>query len=245
MTKIVWLEEGQPFPPTSMALSDPNGLLAAGGDLSVDRLVSAYRQGIFPWYDQGETILWWSPSPRTVFIPDEIHCSKSLKKLMRRVDWQVRIDSAFVDVMEACAKQRRDGSGTWISNEIISAYHGLHQLGYAHSVEVYANGDLIGGLYGVALGKIFFGESMFSTRANASKFALIVFSRWLEQQKFALMDCQVSNPHLQSLNAQEIGRREFEQILSLNTSRALIDSTQLLWQTAAKKTLSCEGLILP
>lgn len=219
------------FPPTSMALRDPNGLLAVGGDLSVPRLLRAYRRGIFPWYDAEQPILWWSPDPRMVLIPGQEHCSRSMNKLMRRSQWRIRIDQQFSNVVKGCADPRNDQSGTWISRAMERAYNALHMEGYAHSIEVLDQNDhLLGGLYGIALGRVFFGESMFSRVPNASKMAFICLSRWLADAQFELIDCQVANPHLVSLGAREIPRYQFEEILHLNTTAALIDSGQAFWR---------------
>ncbi len=219
------------FPPTSMALRDPNGLLAVGGDLSVSRLLRAYRRGIFPWYEADQPVLWWSPDPRMVLVPGEAHCSRSMGKLLRSSKWQVTVDRQFADVVKGCAAPRREQPGTWISPAMQRAYTALHSEGYAHSIEVLDDRNaLIGGLYGVALGRIFFGESMFSLAPNASKMAFITLSRWLERAGFRLIDCQVANPHLVSLGAREIPRQRFEDILHLNTTAALIDSGQAFWR---------------
>lgn len=234
-----WLAEGSRFPPTAEALAEPNGLLAAGGDLSPTRLLNAYRQGIFPWYSRDEPILWWTPSPRTVLIPGQVHCSQSMAKFLRKTAWQVSLDIRFEAVMRACAAARP--AGTWIHEELVTAFVELHRHGYAHSIEVWDNRELIGGIYGVALGRVFFGESMFSARTNASKMALICLSRWLANVGFALIDAQIANPHLVSLGAVELGRAEFERKLRLNTTTALIDSEQTLWQQAQGQFITREG----
>lgn len=245
MTGLQWLGEDSPFPPTSCALREPNGLLAGGGGLSPNRLLDAYRRGIFPWFEEGQPVLWWSPSPRMTFTPGHVHCSRSMAKTLRKAPWEVRVDANFTEVIQRCAGERRDSCGTWISPQIQDAYITLFKLGYAHSIEVYQEDDLAGGLYGISLGKVFFGESMFSLKPNTSKCALITLSRWLANEGFALIDCQVANPHLISLGAQELDRTTFEALLHLNISESLIDSTQHLWQQAAGKTLSREGHILP
>ncbi|GBG02998.1 leucyl/phenylalanyl-tRNA--protein transferase [Azospira sp. I13] len=207
---LPWLTAHAPFPPLSAALKEPNGLLAVGGDLSAERLLEAYRRGIFPWYSPGEPILWWSPDPRMVLFPEEFRISRSLGKILRRGDYEVRLDSAFMQVIEACADTPRPGQhGTWIVPEMQAAYRKLHELGYAHSVEVWASGELIGGLYGIALGRMFYGESMFSWRTNASKIAAAHMARFLQQQGFGLVDCQMRTAHLASLGAREIPRQEF------------------------------------
>lgn len=201
------------FPNTEQALRNPNGLLAAGGDLSSPRLLEAYRHGIFPWFSQGEPILWWSPDPRMVLNTNEIKISRSLAKILRRDDYEVSFDTAFEQVMRACSAPRRNQPGTWIVDEMISAYIGLHRTGYAHSVEVRINGQLAGGLYGVAIGRMFYGESMFSTISNASKIALAHLCRQLERWGFKLIDCQMNTAHLASMGAREIPRSEFITLL--------------------------------
>lgn len=206
---IPWIGPGERFPPVERALREPNGLLAAGADLSPQRLIAAYRQGIFPWYSAGEPILWWSPDPRMVLRPAELRISRSLAKRLRRGECRVRLDSAFRRVLEECAAPRRDGAGTWITREMRAAYLRLHELGYAHSVESYVEDELVGGLYGVALGRAFYGESMFARRTDASKIALAHLARYLEARGFHVIDCQMSTPHLASLGAREMPRREF------------------------------------
>ncbi|HWV15129.1 MAG TPA: leucyl/phenylalanyl-tRNA--protein transferase [Cellvibrio sp.] len=201
------------FPPPASALSEPNGLLAFGGDLSPERILTAYRQGIFPWFNPGEPILWWSPSPRTVIFPADLHISKSLNKTLRQGTYRVTFDHCFAEVMRACAAPRNYADSTWISEEIIAGYTELHKRGIGHSVEVWRDRELVGGLYGMALGKIFFGESMFSRADNASKVALAYLVRQLRLWDFRLIDCQVANPHLFSLGAVEIGRDAFQQYL--------------------------------
>lgn len=207
------LNANSPFPPLENALASPNGLLAAGGDLSVSRLLSAYRNGIFPWFNEGEPILWWSPDPRMVLFPNELKISRSLGKLIRRNNYTIQTDAHFVEVMQACAAPRKDQQGTWIHPEMINAYSELHRLGLAHSVETWIDGTLAGGLYGVALGKIFFGESMFSHSPNASKIAFAYLVEQLSKWEFAVIDCQVRTTHLASLGAREIPRNIFRQLL--------------------------------
>ena len=211
---IPWLDGARPFPPVHRALREPNGLLAAGGDLSVQRLLQAYRNGIFPWYSEGQPILWWSPDPRMVLVPREMVISRSLRKRLRKRDYDIRADSAFREVMRGCAAPRPDQAGTWITNEMESAYAALHRAGYAHSVETWIEGQLAGGLYGVSIGRMFFGESMFSSAPDASKLALAHLTRQLEQWHFGLIDCQMATPHLASLGAREIARAEFIRALS-------------------------------
>ncbi|QBQ53607.1 leucyl/phenylalanyl-tRNA--protein transferase [Nitrosococcus wardiae] len=197
------------FPDPRLALSEPNGLLAVGGDLSPERLITAYRKGIFPWYNQGQPILWWSPDPRLVLFPEQLHISRSLRKRLRRGTYRVTLDQDFPGVIQACASPRRDEEGTWITAEMESAYFRLHRIGIAHSVEAWEEDKLIGGLYGVSIGRIFFGESMFSQRPDASKVALVYLCRQLQQWGFPLLDCQIQSEHLQRLGAQTIPRDEF------------------------------------
>lgn len=207
---IPWLGSADPFPPLALALAEPNGLLCAGGDLSPQRIVEAYRNGIFPWYSPGEPILWWSPNPRMVLVPSELKISRSLRRTLRAGNYQIRLDSDFPAVIRACARTRRKGqAGTWISGEMQAAYGSLHELGFAHSVETWFGDKLIGGLYGLAIGKMFYGESMFSHATDASKIALAHLCRHLEAQGFGLIDCQMNTPHLASLGAREIARSEF------------------------------------
>ena len=214
MIQIPWLNPMDThFPLTSHALEEPNGLLAAGGDLSPERILAAYQQGIFPWFNPGEPILWWSPNPRTVIFPEELHLSTSLRKTLRKGIYRVTFDQCFSAVMHACAAPRSYADGTWISEEIIASYSELHKRGFAHSVEVWLGDKLIGGLYGMALGKVFFGESMFSLADNASKVGFAHLVRQLKSWEFQLIDCQVANAHLFSLGAVEITREAFQQLL--------------------------------
>jgi leucyl/phenylalanyl-tRNA--protein transferase len=206
---IRWLHPGEPFPPLTEALADPNGLLAAGGDLSEASLVDAYKQGIFPWFSTGQPILWWSPDPRMVLIPTELKITRSLNKVLRKRDYEVRADTAFNEVISACAAPRATQSGTWISDEMIAAYSGLRARGIAHSVETWIDGELAGGLYGVALGRMFYGESMFTRMSNASKIALVHLVRQLQRWQFGLIDCQMHTSHLASFGAREIPRAGF------------------------------------
>ncbi|WP_457668325.1 leucyl/phenylalanyl-tRNA--protein transferase [Thiolapillus sp.] len=205
---------GEPFPDPSLAETDPDGLLAVGGDLAPERIVQAYRQGIFPWYGEDQPILWWSPDPRMVLFPDDLHVSRSLAKELRRKRFRVTFDLAFDQVIEACAQPRKDEPGTWLTPEMIVAYRALHQLGIAHSVEVWQDGELMGGLYGNALGSVFFGESMFSRISNASKVAFVCLVRSLSRSGYRLIDCQVFTPHLQSLGADLIPRERFLSLLN-------------------------------
>jgi len=215
---IPWLETGEPFPPVERALEHPNGLLCAGGDLSVPRLLEAYRRGIFPWYSGREPILWWSPDPRMVLFTDELKVSRSLAKSIRNKGYELRFDTAFRAVLEGCAAPRSasdvdtadaSDAGTWLGAPMRAAYAALHDAGYAHSVETWRDGTLVGGLYGVALGRMFYGESMFSRAVDASKVALVALVERLRAQGVPLIDCQVRTPLLAALGAREIPRREF------------------------------------
>lgn len=206
---ISWLEKNAPFPPVERALARPNGLLAAGADLTPARLIEAYRHGIFPWYSDGEPILWWSPDPRMVLFTDELKVSRSLAKSARNKSYEVRFDTAFAAVMDACAEPRVGQDGTWITADMRSAYLRLHRLGHAHSVETWRDGELRGGLYGVAIGRMFFGESMFARATDASKVALVALVRELRGRGFPLIDCQMVTRHLASLGARAIPRSEF------------------------------------
>lgn len=201
------------FPPVENALREPNGLLAVGGDLSPERLLEAYSKGIFPWFNADEPILWWSPNPRMVLFPDEIKISRSLRKTLKKNHYQIRTDGSFTQVMHACASPRKGQAGTWIHPEMIAAYTALHDMGLAHCVETWMDDELVGGLYGVALGQVFFGESMFSCVPDASKIALVHLAKQLQRWEFGLIDCQVKTDHLTSLGAREISRCEFSQQL--------------------------------
>lgn len=211
---IPWLPPEPVFPPVDRALAEPNGLLAAGGDLSPARILAAYRQGIFPWFSAGEPILWWSPDPRMVLFPSELNISRSLAKVLRNKAYEVRLDTAFAQVMAACASTPREGqNGTWITAGMQAAYGRLHELGHAHSVEVWMDSKLAGGLYGMALGKAFYGESMFSWRTDASKIALAHLCTHLQRQGFGIIDCQMETTHLASLGARPIPRSYFVALL--------------------------------
>ncbi|OIP16201.1 MAG: leucyl/phenylalanyl-tRNA--protein transferase [Betaproteobacteria bacterium CG2_30_59_46] len=211
---IPWLNPNDPFPPLDSALREPNGLLAAGGDLSPQRLIDAYSRGIFPWFNPGEPVLWWSPNPRMVLFPNELKVSRSLRKTLKRHTYEVRADTAFRQVMEACAAPRDGHSGTWITPAMIAAYTELHRQSLAHSVETWMDDQLVGGLYGVSLGRMFYGESMFSLATDASKIAFVHLVRQLERWGFGMIDCQMKTAHLASLGAREIPRAEFSQKLS-------------------------------
>jgi leucyl/phenylalanyl-tRNA---protein transferase len=201
------------FPPVHLA--EPDGLLAVGGDLSTERLLLAYRQGIFPWYE-GQHILWWCPNPRFILTPSTLKVSKSMKQLLKREAFTFTINKAFAEVISSCKTIDRPGqSGTWITNQVKEAYIRLHQLGFAHSAEVWQGNELVGGLYGIRLGKVFFGESMFSKMSNASKYAFISYMQHLEQEDVQLIDCQVYTEHLESLGAHMISREDFVELLQM------------------------------
>jgi leucyl/phenylalanyl-tRNA--protein transferase len=212
MTTLRWLsrdDAADRFPPPSQALTEPNGLLAAGGDLEPERLLAAYRRGIFPWYEDGQPILWWSPDPRSVLRPDDVRVSRSLRRSLNRGGFELRIDAAFEDVVAGCAAPRHYGGSTWITAEMTAAYARLHRLGWAHSFETWRDGELVGGLYGVAIGRVFFGESMFARATDASKVALVNLARHLSTRKFELIDCQVASAHVTSLGASTVPRVRF------------------------------------
>jgi len=206
---LAWLQADDPFPPVERALREPNGLLCAGADLSLGRLLEAYRHGIFPWYSDGEPILWWSPDPRMVLFCDELKVSRSLAKSLRNKGYTVRVDTAFRRVLEGCSGPRRGDGGTWLSEDMRKAYFALHRAGHAHCFETWRDGELVGGLYGVAVGRMFYGESMFSLATDASKVALVALVGTLRGRGFPLIDCQMRTPLLASLGAREIPRRAF------------------------------------
>ncbi|MCV6614502.1 MAG: leucyl/phenylalanyl-tRNA--protein transferase [Cellvibrionaceae bacterium] len=221
MIELPWLEPGSShFPATASALDEPNGLLAAGGDLSPTTLLAAYRRGIFPWFDETQPILWWSPSPRAVIVPGEEHISRSLAKTIRKGVYQLRCNTRFAEVMQACAEPR-DEAGTWISEDMLAAYCELHQLGHAHSIEAWQGEQLLGGLYGVQVGSVFFGESMFARGRDASKVAFAGLCQLARQLGIELIDCQVSNQHLSSLGSVEWPRQQFERQLARLVERPL------------------------
>ena len=207
---LAWLERSDPFPPVERALKNPNGLLAAGADLSVERLLEAYRRGVFPWYSGPEPVLWWSPDPRMVLYCAEMKVPRSLAKNIRNKGFELRIDTAFRDVLRGCA----DREETWLGRAMQSAYLALHRRGYAHSFETWRDGELVGGLYGMSLGRMFYGESMFSRATDASKVALFHLTEFLKKRGFPLIDCQMHTPLLASLGAREIPRRTFLRQLS-------------------------------
>ena len=220
--QIPLLDQDDPrFPDPSGALTEPDGLLAVGGNLQPQTLLNAYRSAIFPWYQDEDPILWWSPATRCVLPPSDMHCSKSLRKTLRRNDYQITINHAFNDVIQACSEPRDDDGGTWITEEMMAAYGQLHRQGQAHSLEIWLDNELVGGLYGVAVGSIFCGESMFSRRANASKIVMAHLCRWGLESGLQLIDCQLVNPHLVSLGALSIDRSAFLSELSQWRDKAL------------------------
>lgn len=215
MRQIRQLDSGNGFPPSEEALEYPNGLLAVGGNLDIDTLLSAYRRGIFPWYEEPQPILWWTPDPRSVLYPDALHISRSLRKTLRRSDFRLAVDQHFAQVMHECGQLRGDGLGTWIDQSMITAYTALQSQGIAHSIEVLdIDGRLQGGLYGVAMGRVFFGESMFSHVSDASKVAMVALVDILRRGQFHMIDCQVESEHLNSLGACNISRLDFEERLA-------------------------------
>ena len=223
---LTWLQrDSLNFPPLSKALREPNGLLAAGGDLSAERLIAAYRHGCFPWYQDNQPILWWSPDPRTVLFPEELHVSRSLAKVLRRARYRVTFDQAFAKVIQACAAPRDYADGTWITTPMQHAYLELHQRGIAHSVEVWRDDELVGGLYGLAMGQLFFGESMFSRADNASKVGFVTLVEQLKAWGFALIDCQMPTQHLHSFGARPIARADFADYLK----RHIDQPSKALW----------------
>jgi leucyl/phenylalanyl-tRNA---protein transferase len=241
---IPWLETDTPFPAVTKALTEADGaagLLAAGADLSPERLLNAYRHGIFPWFSEGQPILWWSPDPRMVLLPPHFHPSASLRKTLKKIDksmrgdrhWDVRFDTAFKTVMQACAMPRHDSSGetggTWISQQIIDGYCALHQRGYAHSCELWRDGELVSGAYGVSIGRMFYGESMFTRVTDGSKVALAYLVHFLQQNGVAMIDCQQQTAHLASLGAAPISRSEF----MVHLSTAIMQAPIPVWQPIA------------
>ena len=219
MIQLQWLspDPASPFPPVEQALTEPDGLLAAGGDLRPERLLNAYHHGIFPWYNEGEPILWWSPDPRCVLYPDRIKVSRSLRKTLKKGLFEIRMDTAFAEVMTACGEARATQEGTWITPAMLDAYTRLHELGYAHSVECWQDEQLVGGLYGISIGKVFCGESMFSKRSDASKVALVHLCDYLLDHDYRLIDSQVYTRHLESLGAIMMPRQEYITLLKKYT----------------------------
>lgn len=237
--RIPFLDPDRPdaFPPVEAALREPDGLLAGGGDLSPERLLAAYRRGIFPWYSRGQPILWWSPDPRTVFRTDRMHVPRKLARWLRRCEWTIRADTAFATVMHACAAPRAGQRGTWIDAAMHDAYARLHARGFAHSIEVRDGDALVGGLYGVAIGRMFFGESMFSAADNGSKVALLALARALHGWGYPMLDAQVASPHLFTLGAIEIPRAEF---CARTAELAGLEGTSGSWEHAFARLAPAE-----
>lgn len=234
---IPWLRPGERFPPVGRALREPNGLLCASLDVTPERLIEAYRLGIFPWYGPGEPVLWWSPDPRMVLMTDEFHVTRSLRKRLRAAAregrWTLRLDTAFTRVMQACAVPRPGQDGTWISEAIVAAYGALHEQGLAHSFEVWEEDALVGGLYGVSLGRMFYGESMFTRATDASKVALAALVRLLLSEQVPLIDCQQATAHLASLGGREMPRVQFRAHVAKAVQAAPID-----WATYRSSALN-------
>lgn len=213
---LYWIDtddDETPFPPVDLALPEPDGLLAFGGNLSSKRLLNGYRHGIFPWYSQGQPIMWWSPDPRSIILPAEVKISRSLRKTLKKKTFTITFDKAFNDVIEACSQPRKEDGSTWITAAMKAAYCRLHTEGHAHSVEAWNGDELVGGLYGIDMGRIFFGESMFSLRSDASKYAFVTLLRHLGKWGYKLLDCQVQSDHLDSLGAKNIARKDFIHLL--------------------------------
>jgi leucyl/phenylalanyl-tRNA--protein transferase len=239
MIRIPSLDPQQPdaFPPVDEALEEPDGLLAAGGDLSPERLLAAYRLGIFPWYSRGQPILWWSPDPRTVFETARLHVPRRLARFLRTCQWTLTADTAFETVVRACASPRAKQRGTWLHPDMRTAYQRLHALGHAHSVEAWDGDALAGGVYGVAIGRMFFGESMFSAADNGSKVALLALARVLRDWGFPLLDAQVASPHLFTLGAAEIGRADFSARVAVLAARPGVEGP---WRDAFPRLAPAE-----
>ena len=228
MIELTWLDPSKlEFPPVEQAMQDPDGLLAVGGDLSKERLLLAYSKGIFPWYEDDQPLLWWSPDPRAVIEPQNVKISRSLRKKLRKQEFEVRVDTAFDDVVKRCQNPRAYSNETWITNEMRQAYLALHRDGYAHSIECYQDKELVGGLYGVSIGRLFFGESMFHAATDASKVAFVALCRLLRQQGCPLVDCQMPNPHIMSLGVETITRSEF--MLHLLNNNKLKSNEWINW----------------
>ncbi len=210
--RITWISKNDSvdaFPPATAALSEPDGLLAVGGDLSIDRLIHAYKNGIFPWFDESQPIMWWSPNPRCVLLPNNFHIARSLKRKFKNSNIIIKVNSAFSEVIRECAKPRRSMQGTWITEEMIKAYETLHLNGWAHSIEIWKSNNLVGGLYGIVIGKVFFGESMFSHLSNASKISLLFIANHLNSGTLKLLDCQIISAHLLKMGAIPMPRIKF------------------------------------
>lgn len=225
------------FPDPDSALPWPNGLLAAGGDLSAERLLAAYRLGIFPWYEQGQPILWWCPDPRAVIFPGELHVGRRLRRYLLASALEASFDLAFEEVLRGCARSDAPATGTWLTPEMMAAYSGLHAHGHAHSVEIWSGETLVGGLYGVALGRVFFAESMFSRQSNASKAALVFLHSKLLAEGFEIIDCQLPSPHLARLGAREIPRRTFLELLARSRPEAV--GTPVQWPRERRPVSAC------
>lgn len=219
-------EQEAAFPPTSQALDDPDGLLAIGGQLTVDWLLCAYRQGIFPWFSEGDPIMWWAPAPRMVLSPGKAHIGRTLRKHFKKQKLSITANSAFKEVIDYCSDESLREEGTWITEDMKAAYCELHRLGWAHSIEVYQEDQLVGGLYGIGIAPLFYGESMFSLVSNASKYAFITLSQWAESAGLQLIDCQLYNPYLESLGADLISREVFEALLPKSESRLSLSVAQ-------------------
>lgn len=237
MTHLFWLDAEQPpdFPSTDLALEEPNGLLAVGGSLSPEWLITAYCRGIFPWFSDNEPIMWWSPAPRMVLFPGEAHASRSLKKHFRQHKITATFNRHFSEVIHCCANSPMREGGTWITQEMIHAYISLHQLGWAHSLEIYYDGEIAGGLYGIAIDDVFFGESMFSLKTNASKYAFVLLSSWMEQMNYQMIDCQLHNKHLASLGAKLVSKTVFEARLPRKAVRTTLPEANLLNNLLARQ----------
>ena len=229
---LPWLDPNDPeapFPPAETALKDPEGLVAAGGDLKPTRLLHAYHQGLFPWYEEGQPILWWSPNPRGILYPRDFIAHKSLLRTIRNNHWKISYDKSFLDVMKACAEPRNNSRGTWITDDMVEAYMNLHESNHAHSLEVYnESGELIGGVYGISIGTIFFGESMFSRVTDASKVALLYLSAYLDSWGYAIIDTQLPSAHLTSLGGSKMTRDKYLSVLSTFTKKS---SHHNAWKT--------------
>jgi leucyl/phenylalanyl-tRNA--protein transferase len=228
---LPFLSKNSPFPPIEQALKEPNGLLAYGADLSSHRLLSAYKKGIFPWYEENTPILWWSPNPRSVFYTDGFNPSKSLCRFAKKITWKITLNTDFYQVIRLCSDTRKK-SGTWINHEIIKAYYALHLQGHAHSVEVWNDSKMIGGIYGISIGRVFCGESMFSLQSQASKIALTCLMRYLHEHHFPFLDAQINNPHLEQLGVSSIPRQDFIKHIKIAMKQK---QNPLMWK---KRTLS-------
>jgi leucyl/phenylalanyl-tRNA--protein transferase len=223
------LDQEPRFPPAQLA--NPEGILAIGGDLSQERLINAYSQGIFPWYSEGEPIIWWSPDPRTVLFPGQLHISRRMQRILKKDPFTIKVNCNFADVIRSCQTvDRKNETGTWITAEMIQAYNVLHQAGYAHSIEVYKSIKLVGGFYGIALGGCFFGESMFHTEPNASKYGFIKFVQQIFKERFLFIDCQISSQYLRSLGARDISREKYLSLLKKGVKRQPLKWDWTNWQ---------------